>query len=192
MPLVAVDLASVETYFLIRLLSAAAVEEQGALWCPLISDPAPLDLDVQAARRHAERLQLPFVRPPRHPAPVPRAMRLAALAAARGRGALFTVRATRLAWAAGADLDRLGTHGDSDVEDDELEGYLQLIVEEIGVGLADAKRAAEDGSDWDRQLSATALRLAQLGIDSAPTLRLEGTLYTGQAAISRALDAQDG
>ncbi|MCW3056433.1 MAG: hypothetical protein JWO21_402 [Solirubrobacterales bacterium] len=186
--LVAFDLASVETYFLIRALSAAAVEEDGALWCPLASDPAPLDLDVDAARSHAEKLELPFVRPTRHPAPMPRAMRLAALAAARRRGAIFTVRATRLAWATGADLDRLGEQTAGGEEDDEdLEGYLRLIMGEIGVGVEEARRAAEDSSPWDLELRRTAARLAQLGIDSAPALRLDGRLYTGRAAISRAV-----
>ena len=192
-PLVAFDLASVETYFLIRALSAAAAEEDGALWCPLASGPAPLDLDVDAARTHAEKLELPFVRPGRHPAPVPRAMRLAALAAARGRGAIFTVRATRLAWATGADLDLLAEQtargGD---DDDDLQGYLRLIMGEIGVGVEEATRAAEAGSSWDLELRRTATRLAQLGIDSAPALRLDGQLYTGRAAISRAVAEHEG
>jgi hypothetical protein len=33
------------------------------VWCPLISEPAQLDLDVDAARGYANRLQIPFVRP---------------------------------------------------------------------------------------------------------------------------------
>src|SRR5664280_3487979 len=84
-PLVVIDLASVETYFLVRPLSGLAVEQAGAVWCPLISEPAQLDLDVDAARACANRLQIPFVRPETHHAPVPRAMRLAALASQRGR-----------------------------------------------------------------------------------------------------------
>jgi hypothetical protein len=40
-----------------------AVEQHGAVWCPLISEPAQLDLDVDAARGYANRLQIPFVRP---------------------------------------------------------------------------------------------------------------------------------
>src|SRR5664279_3869612 len=76
-PLVAMDLASVESYLLVRGLSYLAVEQDGALWCPLLSRPAALDLDTDAARLHADRLQLPFVRPERHPAPVPTAMRIA-------------------------------------------------------------------------------------------------------------------
>jgi hypothetical protein len=70
-PLVVIDLASVETYLLVRALSYLAVERDGALWCPLLSGPASLDLDIDEARIHADRLQLPFVRPQRHPESVP-------------------------------------------------------------------------------------------------------------------------
>jgi 2-hydroxychromene-2-carboxylate isomerase len=188
-PLVVLDLASVETYFLVRPLSGLADERDGAVWCPLISEPAPLDLAVHAARACADRLQIPFVRPNRHPRPVPRAMRLAALAAARSGGAIWTVRATRLAWATGADLDRLGEASgsqDRDTEDD-LEGYLELMAEEIGLNVRDAKLAAEEGSQWDLALHSLAGTLAQLGIHSAPALRWQRRLYTGQAAICAAL-----
>jgi AcrR family transcriptional regulator/2-hydroxychromene-2-carboxylate isomerase len=185
-PLVVIDLASVETYVLVRPLSDLAVEREGAVWCPLTSKPAGLDLDVETARRHVERLQLPFVRPERHPAPLPRAMRLATFASARGSGAIFTIRATRLAWAAGADLDCLGDQpslDDGEVEDD-LDDYLRLIAREIGLDIEEAKLAMEDGSDWDRQLDQAADCLAQLGIDSAPALRWQGHIYAGLDAIS--------
>jgi AcrR family transcriptional regulator len=188
-PLVVIDLASVETYFLVRPLSGLAVEQAGAVWCPLISEPAQLDLDVDAAKACADRLQIPFVRPETHHAPVPRAMRLAALASQRSRGAIWTVRATRLAWATGADLGRLGEDSrpqDEDAEDD-LEGYLELMAEEIGLDLCDAKLAAEEGSQWDLELNSISRRLAQLGIHSAPALRWQGNLYTGLDAISAVL-----
>jgi AcrR family transcriptional regulator/2-hydroxychromene-2-carboxylate isomerase len=188
-PLVVIDLASVETYVLVRALSDLAVERQGAVWCPLISKPAGLDLDVEAARRQVERLQLPFVRPERHPAPLPRAMRLATFASARACGALFTIRATRLAWAAGADLDCLGNQpslDDGETEDD-LDDYLRLIVREIGLDIEEAKLAMEDGSDWDAQLDQAADCLAHLGIDSAPALRWQGQIYAGLDAISALL-----
>jgi 2-hydroxychromene-2-carboxylate isomerase len=188
-PLVVIDLASVETYFLVRPLSGLAVEQAGAVWCPLISQPAQLDLDVDAARGYANRLQIPFVRPETHHAPVPRAMRLAALASQRGRCAIWTVRATRLAWATGADLGRLGEDSrpqDIDAEDD-LEGYLELMAEEIGLDVSDAKLAAEEGSQWDLELHSISRWLAQLGIHSAPALRWQGNLYTGLDAISAVL-----
>lgn len=193
-PLVVFDLSSVETYFLARALSGLAVEGHGASWCPLISEPAQLDLDVDGARDCAKRSQLPFVRPERHPAAVPRAMRLAALAAARGHAAIFTIRATRLAWSTGADLGRLGEDKDLNDghEEDDLDEYLRLIVQEIGVDVGEAKAAANEGSDWDLELHSIAVGLSQLGIHTAPALRWHGKLYTGQAAIAPLLAELDG
>jgi 2-hydroxychromene-2-carboxylate isomerase len=154
-----------------------------------MSEPARLDLDPEAARRQVDRLQLPYVRPERHPAPLPRAMRLVTLAAARGSGAMFTIRATRLAWATGADLDRLGE--ESSLESGEIEGgvedYLCLIAREIGLDVEEAKTAMEEGSDWDGELDWAAGRLAQLGIHSAPALRWQGRIYCGLDAISAVL-----
>jgi hypothetical protein len=189
LPLVAMDLASVDSYLLVRPLSYLAVEQDGALWCPLLSNPSSLDLDIDAARVHAHRLQLPFVRPERHPAPVPRAMRIAALAAARSRAAIFTFRATRLAWATGADLDRLELGAGLEEPDsvDDPEEYLRLMVQEIGLDVSDAKLAAQEGSDWDLELHSIAGGLARLGIDAAPALRWRGTLHTGLVAISAVL-----
>ena len=183
------DLASVESYLLVRGLSYLAVEQDGALWCPLLSKPAALDLDIDAARLHADRLRLPFVRPERHPAPVPTAMRIAALAAARRRAAIFTVRATRLAWSTGADLDRLelGAGLEDPDQDDDPEGYLRLMAQEIGLAVEDAKLAAREGSEWDLELQSIAGGLAQVGINAAPALRWRGKLHTGLAAISAVL-----
>jgi 2-hydroxychromene-2-carboxylate isomerase len=186
LPLVALDLASVESYLLVKPLSYLAVEQHGALWCPLLSKPSSLDIDIDAARIHAHRLRLPFVRPERHPAPVPGAMRIAALAASRSRAAIFTVRATRLAWSTGADLDRLelGAGLEDPNGDDDPEGYLRLMAEEIGLDVCDAKLAAREGSEWDAELHALAGGLARLGICAAPALRWRGKLYTGLTAIS--------
>jgi hypothetical protein len=116
-------------------------------------------------------------------------MRIAALAAARSRGAIFTVRATRLAWSTGADLDRLeqGAGLDDSDPDDDPEGYLRLMVEEIGLDVCDAKLAAREGSEWDVELHALAGGLARLGIHAAPALRWRGKLYTGLIAISAVL-----
>ena len=188
-PLVAIDLASVESYLLVRRLSYLAVEQDGAIWCPLLSKPAPLDLDIQAARIQAQGLRLPFVRPERHPAPVPRAMRIAALAATRSRAAIFTVRATRLAWSTGADLDRLelGAGLNESDPDDDPEGYLRLLAGEIGLNVCEAKLAAQEGSESDVELHELVGGLVRLGIHAAPALRWREKLYTGLTAISAVL-----
>jgi hypothetical protein len=116
-------------------------------------------------------------------------MRIAALAAARSRAAIFTVRATRLAWSTGADLDRLelGAGLEEPDSDDDPEGYLRLMAQEIGADVSDAKLAAQDGSEWDLELRSIAGGLAELGIHAAPTLRWRGRLYTGLAVISGVL-----
>jgi hypothetical protein len=189
-PLVALDLASVESYLLVRALSYLADEQRGALWCPLLSPPAVLDLDIDGARIHAHRLRLPFVRPERHPAPVPKAMRIAALAAIGSRAALFTVRATRLAWSTGADLDCLELGGGLDDAEDDPEGYLRLMVQEIGLDVCEAKLAAREGSEGDLEMRSIACGLRQLGIDAAPALRWRRELYTGLAAISAVLSSE--
>jgi hypothetical protein len=188
------DLASVESYLLVRRLSYLAVEQHGALWCPLLSESASLDADIDAARLHAQRLRLPLVRPERHPAPVPRAMRIAALAAARSRAAIFTFRATRLAWSTGADLDRLelGAGLQEPDSDDDPEAYLRMIAQEIGIEVADATLASREGSEWDIELGSTADGLARLGIHAAPALRWCGTVYTGLVAISGVLAESEG
>ena len=186
-PLVVIDLASVETYLLVRALSDLAVEQHGAVWCPLISKPARLDLDLESARRQVDRLQLPFVRPERHPTVLRRAMRLATLASTRACGAIFTIRATRLAWATGADLDRLGDAPSVKNRDAEDDDYLHLIVREIGLEIDEAKAAMEEGSDWDAELDCAAGRLGELGIHRAPALRWHGRVHTGLDAVSAVL-----
>ena len=76
--------------------------------------------------------------------------------------------------------------GDSDPDDDP-EGYLRLMVEEIGIDVCEAKLAAREGSEWDVELHALAGGLARLGIHAAPALRWRRRLYTGLAAISAVL-----
>jgi len=192
--LVAIDLASVESYLLACPLSDLAVERDGALWCPLPSAPAALDLDLHAAMAHARRLRLPFVPPARHPAPAPTAMRIAALAAARSRGAIFTVLATRLAWSTGADLDRLqfGAGLEDSEPDEDPEGYLRLLAREIGLDVGAAKRAARAGSPWDLELRALAADLERAGIHAAPALRWRGEVHTGLRAICAVLEERGG
>jgi 2-hydroxychromene-2-carboxylate isomerase len=194
-PLVVLDLASVSTYLLVSRLSEVAIEQRGALWCPLISPPGPLDLDPRAAKDLADALGLPLEQSPEHPRSLPATMRLATLAAARGKGALFMIRATRLAWSTGADLDALFRPGHSDgfsPEEHERDGYLPLIAHDIGISVDQAMQAAEDRSPWDVELHLLAQALEQVGIETAPTLRWQGQLHVGFDAISAFLSAPAG
>ena len=57
------------------------------------------------AEERARQLRMPLVWPERFPAPVPRAMRVAALAIELGRGPEFALAASRLAFCGGFDLE---------------------------------------------------------------------------------------
>jgi 2-hydroxychromene-2-carboxylate isomerase len=172
-PLVALDLRSVETYLLAQPLTWLARESEGALWCPLPSEPAPLDLDRAAAKRAADRLELPLAWPERHPATVPKAMRVAALACAGGWGAAYVFGMSRLAFGGAGDLE-------------DLEEYL-LGIEETDVTAREAALAATEGSGWEAELGRLASELRSLGIMRAPALRWEGRLYLGTREIAPVL-----
>jgi 2-hydroxychromene-2-carboxylate isomerase len=172
-PLVVLDLCSVETYLLAQPLAWLAEEQAGAIWCPLASGPAPLDGDRAAAERAAERLQLPLTWPGRHPEPVFRATRVAALACARGFGAACIFGMSRLAFGGGADLE-------------DPEQYL-LAVEEAGVTPQEAMLAARAGDTWDARLRVLAQELRQLGIVAGPALRWQGHLHLGTREIAALL-----
>ena len=91
-------------------LAAERIERafDDVVWTPA-SAPGLRRADVEAVRHAAEEradaLRLPLVWPERFPAAVPAAMRVAALAADRGRGAAYVLAATRLAFCGGFDLD---------------------------------------------------------------------------------------
>ncbi len=169
-PLVVLDLASVETYFLVQPLACLAFEQEGAVWCPLISDPAPLDRDEPGARARADALELELQWPERHPKPVPRAMRVAALACDHGRGADFMLGMSRLAWGAGRDPDDPGEY--------------EFLAAEYGLDRVEAANAVQEGSAYDRRLADVAGRLARLGIVAAPALRWHGQIHAGSEAIA--------
>jgi 2-hydroxychromene-2-carboxylate isomerase len=169
-PLVVLDLASVETYFVVQPLSCLAFEQEGAVWCPLIGDPAPLDRDRARARERAGALELELQWPAGHPKAVPRAMRVAALACDHGCGAEFMLGMSHLAWGSGRDLDDPREY--------------EFLAAEIGLEAREASEAAQEGSAYDRRLREVAARLGRLGIVAAPALRWQGRVYAGSGAIA--------
>jgi hypothetical protein len=176
-PLVVLDLASVETYLLAQPLSWLAPEAAGAVWCPLISAPAALDEDRDEARRCAERVRLALNWPQCHPAPVPRTMRLAALASSRDMAASFMFAASGLAFGSGVDLERVEPGREFAAE----------LTRELDVSGKDARAAREAGSEWDLALGRIARGLAGVGISSAPALRWRREIYLGARAIDKVL-----
>jgi len=175
------DLACPFTY-----LAAERVERSfdDVLWRPASSEAlrrsslADDDVCTAAMRRAAEEraaaLRLPLVWPERFPDAVPSAMRVAALAAERGRGAAFVLAATRLAFCGGFDLD-----------DPEI---LAEAAAAAGVVLGDALRAAREAGR-DGAIADAGRALVAAGADRLPALRVARALYWGEERVGEALVA---
>jgi 2-hydroxychromene-2-carboxylate isomerase len=176
-PLVVLDLASVETYLLAQPLSWLASQAAGAVWCPLISAPAALDEDRDEARRCAERVRLALSWRERHPAPVPRTMRFAALACSRGKAASFFFGASGMAFGSGIDLEQI----------EPGRSFAAELRRGLDVSAAETRAAREGGSEWDVALGRIARELAGVGISSAPALRWRREIYLGAQEIDSVL-----
>jgi 2-hydroxychromene-2-carboxylate isomerase len=100
------DLVSPWTY-----LAAERVERHfaGVRWRPVVPDALAPEESDEAARRAVEQraaeLRLPLVWPENWPTAGRSAIRVASLAAERGRAAPFVLAASRLAFCGGYDLD---------------------------------------------------------------------------------------
>src|SRR5829696_4326840 len=175
------DLACPFTY-----LAAERVERSfdDVAWRPASSDAlrrsavAQDDVCAASIRRAAEEraadLRLPLVWPERFPAAVPAAMRVAAQAAERGRGAAFVLAATRLAFCGGYDLD-----------DPEI---LAEAAAAAGVVLEDTLRAAREAGR-DGAIADAGRSLLAAGADRLPALRMGRALYWGERRVGEALVA---
>lgn len=168
-PLVVLDLASVESYFLVQPLACLAFEQDGARWCPLLSPPEPLDLDRRMAEHTARALELELCWPERHPTPVPKAKRVATLACLQGCGADFMLRMFRLAWCSGRDLDNPREY--------------EFVASELGLDAVIATSGAQQGSAWELAQLELAMQLQQIGIGAAPTVRWGGEVHRGRPTI---------
>jgi 2-hydroxychromene-2-carboxylate isomerase len=136
------------------------------------------DVGAAAVRRRAEEraatLRLPLVWPERFGEPVPAAMRVAAYAAERGRGAAFVMAATRLAFCGGYDLD-----------DPEI---LAEAAAAAGLALDDTLHAAREDAR-DGTIEETGRALLAAGADRLPALRVGRALYWGETRVGDALAA---
>ena len=166
------DLACPFTY-----LAAERVERSfgDVVWTPA---SAPSLRGGDAARRVAEeragRLRLPLVWPDRFPAGAPAAMRVAALASERGRGAPFVLAATRLAFAGGFDLDE--------------PEILAEAAAAAGIALDDCATAALDVAR-DAEMERVGRALIGAGADRLPGLRIGRALYWGERRAGDAVTA---
>ncbi len=182
-PLVVLDAASVETHFLVQPLRwiSELRESHGAVWLPLASAPAELDRDREQAEQIATRSRLPLKWPKRDPRPASRAMRIATLASAHGCCAIAIHQLCGLAYAAGLDLEGAA------LGDDPVDSYLRFIAARTKLPLRELLQAAEEGSTADRELTAVAERLAEIGITTAPALRWNARIYQGHREVSALL-----
>jgi 2-hydroxychromene-2-carboxylate isomerase len=175
------DLACPFTY-----LAAERVDRafDAVVWTPASATAlrrGALDGDSATARRmrraveeRADQLRMPLIWPDRFPDEVPAAMRVAALASERGRGAAFTLAAGRLAYCGGFDL-----------EDPEI---LAEAAAAAGLALDDALAAARD-SGRDGALEAAGRRMLASGADRLPALSVGRALFWGEERVGEAAAA---
>jgi 2-hydroxychromene-2-carboxylate isomerase len=137
-------------------------------------DPRAEDALREAAEQRAAQLRMPLVWPERFPQDVPAAMRVATLATERGRGARFTLAASRLAYCGGFDL-----------EDPEI---IAEAAAAAGLSLDECLAAARDESR-DGACEAAGRRLLAAGADRLPALRVGRALFWGEERVAEAAAA---
>jgi 2-hydroxychromene-2-carboxylate isomerase len=172
------DLLSPWTY-----LAAERVERQfaGLRWRPVVPDALAPEESDEGARRavdlRAAELRMPLVWPETWPSAGRSAMRVAALAAERGRAAPFVLAATRLAFCGGYDLD-----------DPEA---LAEAAAAAGLALDECLKAAGD-LRRDGPLERAGLRLLSQGADALPVFVVGHTLFCGERRLGEAAAMADG
>jgi 2-hydroxychromene-2-carboxylate isomerase len=170
------DLALPQTY-----LAAERVDHlfPGVRWQPAYASavwdgPAPMGALLARAEDRAAALGAPLILPEPLPAEVRPAMRLAALACERGRGAAFVLAAGRLAFCGGFDL------GDPEV--------LAEAAAAAGLPL-DACLAAAGDAARDAAIEEAGRRLAAGGATELPALRVGRRLFSGEERLPEAMAA---
>jgi 2-hydroxychromene-2-carboxylate isomerase len=172
------DLLSPWTY-----LAAERVERQfaGMRWRPVVPDVlAPEETDEDARRAvelRAAELRMPLVWPETWPSAGRRAMRVASLAAQRGRAVPFVLAASRLAFCGGYDLD-----------DPEA---LAEAAAAAGLGLEECLKAAAD-LRRDGPLERAGLRLLAQGAEELPVFVVGHVVFCGERRLGEAAAMADG
>lgn len=170
------DLGSPDTY-----LAAERADRLFARleWLPVAADVLQgAVLGEEGRHAVAERaalLGLPFVWPEGAPHSVRGAMRVAALAAERGRGAAFVLAASRLAFCGGFDID-----------DPEI---LAEAAAAAGIGLRETLAAAGEISR-DGPIEEAGRLLLAAGATRLPALRVGRMLFCGEDRLLEAAAAR--
>lgn len=172
----AFDLALPQTY-----LAAERVDRTfpGVRWQPAYAssvwqDGVPLTRLRTEAEERAAALGEPLIWPEVFRTEVRPAMRAAALACELGRGAAFVLAAGRLAYCGGFDL------GDPEV--------LTEAAAAAGVPLDACLQAAGD-TGRDAAIEDAGRRLAEMGADALPALRVGRLLFSGEERLPEAAAA---
>ena len=170
------DLALPQTY-----LAAERVDQMfpGVRWQPAYASAVweggvPFDRLSARAEERASLLGVPLIWPEPLPTDVRLAMRLASLASELGRGAAYVLAAGRLAFCGGFDL------GDPEV--------LAEAAAAAGLPLDDCLAAAKDPAR-DRAIEDAGRRLAAMGADQLPALRVGRRLFSGEERLPEAVAA---
>jgi 2-hydroxychromene-2-carboxylate isomerase len=183
-PVFSFDLASPWTYLAVERVDVLL---PGVRWQPVTagalrlttaaSGDGAVAADRAAAIARAAALRLPLVWPEDaggRPRAARGAMRVAHYAAERGRAAAFVLAASRLAFCGGFDLD-----------DPEI---LAEAVAAAGLPL-DPCIAAMGDRESDDAMDLAARRLAAVGADRLPVVRVGRTLFCGEDRLSEAVAA---
>ena len=170
------DLASPFTY-----LAAERVDRtmSGVQWAPAACDALQCHAFMcEIARaeiaRRAHALELPLVWPVHPGIRVAATMRVATLAAERGRAAAFVLAASRLAYCGGYD-----------VEDPEILAEAAAAAE---IEFDEMLRVACDGAR-DAAIEANGRKLVAVGADRLPALGVGRLLFCGEERMAEAASA---
>jgi 2-hydroxychromene-2-carboxylate isomerase len=166
------DLSSPFTY-----LAAERVDRRFAsvTWRPVLQGMLQTVPPSRAlADERARALGMPLVWPEVCADSVRPAMRVASLAAERGRAAAFVLAASRLAYCGGFELD----HPE----------VLAEAAAAASLGLEDCLQAAGDASR-DGVMEEGALKLLSLGVTRLPAVRVGRTLFAGEDRLGEAVAA---
>lgn len=148
-------------------------------WLPASADalhaPELTEAGMRSVAERALLLGLPFVWPEQPPSSVHGAMRVASLAAERGRGAAFVLAASRLAFCGGFDID-----------DPEI---LAEAAAAAGIGLRQALAAAGDVAR-DGPIEEAGRLLLAAGASRLPALRVGRMLFCGEDRLLEAAAAR--
>lgn len=144
-------------------------------WADVLQGGAFAEDGWRAVHERASLLGLPLVWPDEPPHTVSGAMRVASLAAERGRGAEFVLAASRLAFCGGFDID-----------DPEI---LAEAAAAARIGLRETLQAAGD-LGRDGPIEETGRALLAAGATQLPALRVGRMLFCGEDRLLEAAAAR--